>query len=164
MKPIPPSYSAPGSVQADPHERSANHPAADEDWLAALLQKQVGMDESADQGFSAALMQTLPPQAELARQLAPVVPGRLPVSVLPSWLAIGLPWLGLYGLVVTAATMLWLALTQVVLPGAGWPPLFDFGMTGSLAALVNLLATSLAPAVILGWLAWWLHEQDWLVG
>ncbi|MGB7192487.1 MAG: hypothetical protein WBD81_03445 [Collimonas pratensis] len=136
--------------------------AAGEDWLAALLQQQAALDETADQGFSAVLMQQLPPQADAARRLAVALPCHAVASVLPAWLATALPWLGLYGLVVSAATMLWLALmqAQAVLPGAGWLLLFGSGMAESRQALVNLLATSLAPAVILGWLAWWLREQE----
>lgn len=146
MKTTPPTHSA----------------SAGEDWLAALLQQQAALDEIADQGFSAALMQQLPPQADAARRLTVALPGRAVASVLPAWLTAVLPWLGLYGLVVSAATMLWLALmqAQAVLPGAGSLLLFDSGMTESRQALVNLLATSLAPAVILGWLAWWLREQE----
>lgn len=171
MKKIPPTYPSLPISQAETHEWPNSHALADGDWLSALLQKQAGFDEAADEGFSAALMQILPPQAERMPDLAPVPTGAAPTqsdaSVLPGWLAAALPWLGLYGLIVTAATMLWLALTLAVLPGAGFPPLLGSGMVKSWEELANFLGAGLAhwlaPAVILGWLAWWLREQKWLM-
>lgn len=162
MKLIPPTHDAPAGAQAAADERPGSHPAG-EDWLDALLQKQAGLDAVADQGFSAALMQMLPPQPDAARRLTLAAPGRAAASVLPAWLAAALPWLGLYGLVVSAAIMLWLALMQVALPGAGWPLWSDIGLAESRHALVNSLAACLAPVVILGWFAWWLREQDQLL-
>ncbi|MEO6921786.1 MAG: hypothetical protein ABI171_22470 [Collimonas sp.] len=167
MKKIQPSHSPQPVSQDQAHEAPAN------DWLAVLLQNQARLDEPADEGFSAALMNALPPEVE--RSPAPVLmaktlaPTTRRISVPPGWLAVALPWLGLYGLIVTAATMLWLALSLAVIPGFGLPaspPLLVLGTLDSWSGLVNFLGAGLAhwlaPAMILGWLAWWLREQEWL--
>jgi hypothetical protein len=171
MKKVPPTYPSQPISQVETHEWPSSHAVADDDWLGALLQQQAGFDEAVDQGFCAALMQILPPQAERMPQLAPLPKGTTPTlgdaSVLPAWLAAALPWLGLYGLIVTAATMLWLAMTLAVLPGAGLPPLFGSGMVEPWEEPADFLGAGLAhwlaPTVILGWLAWWLREQEWLM-
>jgi hypothetical protein len=142
------------------HQETSN--VDEHGWLPELLHRQARRDVTADAGFSAAVMQMLPPRAE--REAGAVAAARRR-NGMPGWLATALPWLGLYGLVVAAATLLWLALTLAVMPAA--PSLFASGALGAKEELVNFLVTALerwlAPALILGWLAWWLHQQEWLM-
>lgn len=172
MKQIPTSDPS-LSMTPDAQRGEASRRAADEDgWLIDLLQRQARLDAPADQDFSAAVMQMLPPRSDrvsgaaaASRQLAP-----RRNSIIPGWLAAALPWLGLYGLVVTAATLLWLALTLAVMPGAVAPATPSLLGSGALEAWEELanslgmaLAHWLAPTLILGWLAWWLHQQELLM-
>ncbi|AIY43357.1 hypothetical protein LT85_4199 [Collimonas arenae] len=139
-----------------------------------MLQHQARLDAPADEGFTAALMRALPPETERSPALALAqkrrAPGSGSVSALPGWLLISLPWLGIYGLVVTAAIMLWLAFTLAVIPASGLPvppPLLGLGTMQAWTEMVNFLGAGLAhwmaPAMILGWLMWWLREQEWLL-
>ncbi|PFH08890.1 hypothetical protein BCF11_1265 [Collimonas sp. PA-H2] len=168
MKQIPTSDSS-GSMRQDELQREAVDLASDGNgWLAEILRRQAQLDEPADEGFAAAVMQILP-----ERSTGSVVTTRKSISgdsstsVLPGWLATLLPLLGVYGLVVTAATMQWLALTLAVIPGVGAPPLLGPGVLEAWESLANSLVIGLAhwlaPAMILGWLAWWLHQQEWLL-
>jgi hypothetical protein len=168
MKQIPTSDS-PGSMRQDePQGEPVDLAAEGSGWLADMLRGQSQLDEPADEGFAAAVMQILPERSTGSVMAARRSASRdRSASVLPGWLAAVLPLLGVYGLVVTAATMLWLALTLAVIPGAGAAPLIGPGVLeaweGLADSLVINLAHWLAPAMILGWLAWWLHQQEWLL-
>lgn len=170
MKQIPTPDS---SHSLPPLGETDGHAADQQDWLLDMLRRQVRLDAPADQDFTFAVMQMLPSEAErvagtvaVHRQLA--VRGH---SALPAWLAAALPWLGLYGLIVTAATLLWLALTLAVMPGAILPAapslLAGAGALEAWEELVDSLGAALghwlAPAMILGWLVWCLLQQERLM-
>ncbi|WP_211472108.1 hypothetical protein [Collimonas humicola] len=168
MKQIPTSDS-PGSMRQDePQGEAVSLAAEGSGWLADTLRRQARLDAPADDGFAAAVMQILPERStEFVMAARSSTSRDRSVSELPDWLATVLPLLGVYGLVVTAATMLWLALTLAVIPGVAAAPLFGPGVLEAWDGLANSLVIDLAhwlaPAMILGWLAWWLHQQEWLL-